>query len=200
MPAVTVAQALTPTFAGIRSADVPGFVVAQFGGCRGRDGAVPMDAAEPARCGGVCEYTTRGGTVVKTIIFACVHNAGRSQMAAALFNAAAASKGRNQEGPEGLRAVSAGTEPAARVHPEVVTVMREIGIDLADARPQLLTTELAQNADLLITMGCGDKCPFVPGLKIEDWPLDDPKGQPIERVGEIREEIRERVATLVDRL
>lgn len=125
---------------------------------------------------------------MKTIIFACVHNAGRSQMAAA-FAARHA----------GVRAISAGTEPAERVHSEVVDVMREIGIDLSRARPQRLTTELAQQADLLITMGCGDKCPFVPGLQVEDWPLQDPKGQPIERVREIRDEIQRRVEQLVRR-
>ena len=123
---------------------------------------------------------------MKTIIFACVHNAGRSQMAAA-FAARHA----------GVRAISAGTEPAERVHPEVIDVMREIGIDLSQARPQKLTVELAQQADLLITMGCGDKCPYVPGLKIEDWPLEDPKGKPIERVREIRDEIQRRVEQLV---
>jgi arsenate reductase (thioredoxin) len=122
---------------------------------------------------------------MKTIIFACVHNAGRSQMAAAF-----ASRSPN------VRAISAGTEPAERVHPEVVDVMREVGIDLAAARPQKLTTELAQQADLLITMGCGDKCPYVPGLPIEDWPLEDPKGKPIERVREIRDEIQRRVERL----
>ena len=138
---------------------------------------------------------------MKTVIFACVHNAGRSQMAAALFNAAA-TKGTKQTKDtkhEGLRAVSAGTEPAERVHPEVVEVMREIGIDLSQARPQKLTPELAQQADLLITMGCGDKCPYVPGLKIEDWPLEDPKGKPVERVREVRDEIARRVEALLAR-
>ena len=125
---------------------------------------------------------------MKTIIFACVHNAGRSQMAAAFAST-----------HHGIRAVSAGTEPAERVHPEVVAVMREVGIDLSTATPQKLTSELAQQADLLITMGCGDKCPYVPGLKIEDWPLQDPKGQPLERVREIRDDIRRRVEALVSR-
>ena len=100
----------------------------------------------------------------------------------------------------GMDAVSAGTEPGDRVHPVVVDVMREVGIDLADATPQKLTTELAQRADLLITMGCGDKCPYVSGLEIEDWPLEDPKGQPIERVREIRDEIRTRVENLLPRI
>ena len=125
---------------------------------------------------------------MKTIIFACVHNAGRSQMAAAFAS----------RYPD-VRAVSAGTEPAERVHPEVVDVMREVGIDLTDAQPQKLTMDLAQQADLLITMGCGDKCPYVPGLKIEDWPLEDPQGKPIERVREIRDEIQRRVEALLQR-
>ena len=143
---------------------------------------------------------------MKTVIFACVHNAGRSQMAAALFNAAAVqgtkhTKGTKHEGTkhEEVRAISAGTEPAERVHPEVVAVMHEIGIDLSGARPQKLTPALAQQADLLITMGCGDKCPYVPGLKIEDWPLKDPKGQPLDRVREIRDDIRRRVEALLSR-
>ena len=140
---------------------------------------------------------------MKTVIFACVHNAGRSQMAAALFNAAAAqgttrTKGGMREAPrEHFRAVSAGTEPADRVHPEVVEVMREIGIDLSQALPQKLTSELAERADLLITMGCGDKCPYIPGLRMEDWPLEDPKGKPIADVRRIRDDIRRRVHVLL---
>lgn len=124
---------------------------------------------------------------MKTIIFACVHNAGRSQMAAAF-----AARDPN------VQAISAGTEPAERVHPEVVDVMREVGFDLSHARPQKLTPELAQKADLLITMGCGDKCPYVPGLKIEDWPFDDPKGKPVSEVRAIRDAIRNRVDRLLD--
>lgn len=126
---------------------------------------------------------------MRTVIFACVHNAGRSQMAAALFN--------ERANVATARAVSAGTAPAARVHPEVVTVMHEIGIDLAEAVPQKLTEELARQADLLVTMGCGDACPYVPGLRTDDWPLPDPKGQPIERVREIRDEIGRRVDALL---
>ncbi len=125
---------------------------------------------------------------MKTIIFACVHNAGRSQMAAALFNARAAGR---------ARAVSAGTEPAGAVHPVVVEVMKELGIDLSGARPQKLTDELAQGATMLITMGCGDACPHVPGLRRDDWPLEDPKGKPLERVREIRDEIGRRVDALL---
>ena len=99
---------------------------------------------------------------MKTVIFACVHNAGRSQMAAAFFNKLA--------DPSKARALSAGTTPGNRVHREVVAVMREEGIDLSRARPRKLTTELAGEAQLLITMGCGDECPYVPGLRREDWP------------------------------
>jgi arsenate reductase len=124
-----------------------------------------------------------------TVIFACVHNAGRSQMAAAFFNQLAdASK---------ARAVSAGTEPGERVHPEVLAVMQEVGIDLSNAKPQKLTEDLAKNAHLLITMGCGDKCPYVPDLRRDDWPLRDPKGLPIAEVREIRDEIRNRVDILL---
>ena len=125
---------------------------------------------------------------MKKLIFACVHNAGRSQMAAAFFN---------QLMPASrAKAVSAGTHPAARVHPEVVEVMKEVGIDLSTARPQRLTDELAKDADLLITMGCGDECPYVPGLKRDDWPLPDPKGKDINEVRRIRDEIRDRVSRL----
>jgi arsenate reductase len=128
---------------------------------------------------------------VTTVLFACVHNAGRSQMAAALFNALA--------DPARGRGLSAGTAPGDRVHPEVVEAMREAGIDLASARPRRLTPELAAGAQLLVTMGCGDECPYVPGLRREDWPLDDPKGKPIERVREIRDDIRARVEALLTR-
>jgi len=124
------------------------------------------------------------------VIFACVHNAGRSQMAAAFFNAAA--------DPSRAEAVSAGTEPGDHVHPVVVDVMREIGLDLSGNRPQRLTHDLAQGASLLVTMGCGESCPYIPGLRRDDWPLNDPKGQPIEEVRRIRDEIRERVAQLVE--
>jgi arsenate reductase len=124
-----------------------------------------------------------------TVIFACVHNAGRSQMAAAFFNAFA--------DPARARAVSAGTVPAERVHPEVVAAMREVGIDLSGARPQRLTDELAASAQVLVTMGCGEACPVLPGLKRDDWPIDDPKGRPLEEVRRIRDEIRRRVEELL---
>jgi protein-tyrosine-phosphatase len=123
------------------------------------------------------------------VIFACVHNAGRSQMAAAFFNQLA--------DPQTAQAVSAGTDPGTRVHPEVQDVMLEVGIDLRNAKPQKLTEELAKEAQLLITMGCGDKCPYVPGLRRADWPLQDPKGLPIEQVRAIRDDIKRRVEELI---
>jgi arsenate reductase len=125
-----------------------------------------------------------------TVIFACVHNAGRSQMAATLFNAMA--------DPRKARAVSAGTAPGSRVHPEVLTVMLEVGSDLSGAVPQLLTPALAAGAGWLITMGCGEQCPVVPGARRDDWPLEDPKGKPIDEVRRIRDQIRMRVEELVD--
>lgn len=127
---------------------------------------------------------------MQRVIFACVHNAGRSQMAAAFFTELA--------DPAKAAAVSAGTRPGDRVHPEVVAVMREVGVDLADRRPQKLTESVATGAFLIVTMGCGDECPYVPGVKRDDWPLDDPKGQPLEQVRRIRDEVRDRVSTLVD--
>lgn len=123
------------------------------------------------------------------VLFACVHNAGRSQMAAALFDSLA--------DPAKARAISAGTEPGERVHPEVVLVMQEIGSDLSQVRPKRLTEEIASSAALLVTMGCGETCPHVPGLERIDWSLEDPKSKPIERVRAIRDDIRERVAVLV---
>ena len=126
---------------------------------------------------------------MQTVIFACVHNAGRSQMAAAFFNALA--------DPKKARAISAGTQPGERVHPEVLAAMREVGIDLSSAKPQKLTDELAQSAQMLITMGRGDQCPVVPGLKRDDWPLEDPKGKPVEHVRRIRDDVRTRVTTLI---
>ncbi|NOJ81610.1 arsenate reductase ArsC [Myxococcus xanthus] len=126
---------------------------------------------------------------MNTVIFACVHNAGRSQMAAAFFNALS--------DPTKARAVSAGTQPGARVHPEVQAAMAEVGIDLSGAKPQRLTDELAQGAQWLITMGCGEACPYVPGLKRGDWPLEDPKGKSVERVREIRDDVRARVVELL---
>ena len=128
---------------------------------------------------------------MKTVLFACVHNAGRSQMAAAFFNQLAdAAK---------ARAVSAGTNPGPRVHPEVVAAMNEAGIDLSGAATTRLTPELAATASMLVTMGCGDECPYVPGVVRDDWPLDDPKGKAIEAVRVIRDDIRHRVEALIAR-
>jgi protein-tyrosine-phosphatase len=112
-------------------------------------------------------------------------------MAAAFFN--------QLSDPSKAQAVSAGTEPGERVHPEVLTVMQEAGIDLSSGKPQKLTEEMAKDAQLLITMGCGDKCPYVPGLRRDDWPLPDPKGQPIQEVRMIRDDIRRRVQELLNR-
>jgi arsenate reductase len=128
---------------------------------------------------------------MKTILFACVHNAGRSQMAASWFSKLA--------DPAKAQAISAGTEPGARVHPEVAEVMKEVGVDLTNVRPRFLSDEIAHRASMLITMGCGEACPVVPGLRREDWPLEDPKGKPLERVREIRAEIEGRVRALLAR-
>lgn len=128
---------------------------------------------------------------MRVFIFACVHNAGRSQMSAAFFNQIA--------DPRRARAISAGTQPAAQVHPVVVAAMREVGIDLSMAIPQRLTPELAEGAEMLITMGCGEECPFVPGVELEDWPLPDPKGKTIEDARALRDEIAKRIEGLVKR-
>ncbi len=125
-----------------------------------------------------------------TVLFACVHNAGRSQIAAALFNKFA--------DPSKARAISAGTQPAVRVHPEVVDAMKTRGIDVSTASPQKLTSELAAKADWLITMGCGDECPVVPGVQRDDWPIADPKGQPQDAVARIIDEIDHRVRAFID--
>jgi arsenate reductase len=124
-----------------------------------------------------------------TALFVCLHNAGRSQMSAALFERAAA--GRH-------RALSAGTTPAEHVHPEVVTVMREpgFGIDLSERQPQRLTRDLAEQADVVVTMGCGDSCPYIPGKRYIDWELPDPKGRPLDEVRATRDEIQRRVELL----
>lgn len=127
---------------------------------------------------------------MSTVLFACIHNAGRSQMAAAWFNALA--------DKTKASAVSAGTEPGTRVHPEVVQAMREVGIELEALAPQKLTDELARKSSILITMGCGEACPYVPGLRRLDWPLEDPKGKSVERVREIRDEVKARVLALLE--
>lgn len=125
------------------------------------------------------------------VLFVCLHNAGRSQMSRALFEEAA--DGRHTSS-------SAGTTPADHVHPEVIEVMNELGIDISGACPQKLTPELAVQADVLVTMGCGDECPYFPGKRYIDWDLPDPKGQPIEQVRAIRDDIHRRIAQLVKEL
>jgi arsenate reductase (thioredoxin) len=125
------------------------------------------------------------------VLFVCLHNAGRSQMSQALFE-------READGLHEAR--SAGTTPGERVHPEVVEAMRELGVDLAERRPQGLTDDLAQWADVIVTMGCGDECPYMPGKRYIDWDLPDPKGRPLEEVRGIRDDIGGRVSKLVSAL
>jgi arsenate reductase len=128
---------------------------------------------------------------MSTVLFVCRQNAGRSQMSQALFQHAAGDR---------HRALSAGTTPATHVHPEVVEVMRELGIDLADRIPQPLTHDLAAQADVMVTMGCGDECPFIPGKRYIDWDLTDPAGRPLEQVRAIRDDIDQRVHALLQEL
>jgi protein-tyrosine-phosphatase len=129
--------------------------------------------------------------VMATALFVCLHNAGRSQMSAALFERAAG--GRHE-------ALSAGTTPGERVHPEVVEVMRELDIDLSGRVPRKLTRQLAEGADVVVTMGCGDECPYIPGKRYVDWDLEDPKGRPLHDVRVTRDDIARRVKALVDEL
>jgi protein-tyrosine-phosphatase len=126
-----------------------------------------------------------------SVLFVCLHNAGRSQMSQALFERAA--DGRHT-------ALSAGTTPAEHVHPEVIEVMKELGIDLAGRRPQLLTRELAEQADVVVTMGCGDACPYIPGRRYVDWDLPDPKGQPLREIRATRDDIEQKVTALAAEL
>jgi protein-tyrosine-phosphatase len=124
-----------------------------------------------------------------TVLFVCLHNAGRSQMSQALFQQAAGDR---------HIAISAGTTPTEHVHPEIVEVMRELNVDLADRKPRLLTRELAEQADVVVTMGCGDACPYIPGKQYIDWDLPDPKGRPIAEVRATRDEIGRRIAALLE--
>jgi arsenate reductase len=126
-----------------------------------------------------------------TVLFVCLRNAGRSQMSQAQFERAAGGQ---------HHAISAGTTPADHVHPEVIDVMRELGIDLVDRTPTLLTRELAEQADVVVTMGCGDQCPFIPGKRYIDWNLTDPAGQPIDQVRRTRDQIGQRVEALLGEL
>mgnify|MGYP003335186180 FL=1 len=125
---------------------------------------------------------------MKTVLFVCVHNAGRSQMAAGFLQTLANGK---------VRVLSAGSAPKESINPLAVQVMKEVGIDIANNQPKVLTNEAVQESDVVITMGCGDACPFYPGKRYEDWVLEDPAGQSIEKVREIRDEIRRRVDELI---
>jgi protein-tyrosine-phosphatase len=125
------------------------------------------------------------------VLFVCLHNAGRSQMSRALFDQAAGGRHSSE---------SAGTTPGERVHPEVVAAMAELGIDVADRVPQKLTTEMAERADVVVTMGCGDECPYIPGKRYIDWDLPDPKGRPLDEVRHTRDDIARRVRELVAEL
>ena len=130
-------------------------------------------------------------TTKPTVLFVCVHNAGRSQMAAGYLQHLAGDR---------VEVLSAGSEPADQVNPVAVEAMREEGIDIAAAQPKVLTAEAVQDSDVVVTMGCGDACPFYPGKRYEDWKLDDPAGQGIEAVRPIRDEIKQRVQSLLDDL
>ena len=125
------------------------------------------------------------------VLFVCLHNAGRSQMSKALFERGAG--GRHE-------ADSAGTEPAERVHPEVVDAMRELDVDLSGRTPQKLSDELAERADVIVTMGCGDACPYIPGKRYVDWDLPDPKGLPLHEVRALRDDIAHRTEALLTEL
>ncbi|MBI5156565.1 MAG: arsenate reductase ArsC [Acidimicrobiia bacterium] len=129
--------------------------------------------------------------LLPVIVFLCVHNAGRSQMAAGFARTM---------GGDRVRVHSGGSSPAATVNPVVVAAMAEVGIDIADRRPRAWTIEAIRAADVVVTMGCGDECPYVPGVQYEDWPVDDPSGLPLERVREVRDDIRDRVTRLLSRL
>ena len=187
-PAVTLARAGVRYICRDSTGRCPGVHRRADAGSGQRDAAFSMAGTRPSPgCRSRSHHCGRGDRTasMKTYVFACVHNAGRSQMAAAWL--------RQLANPGKARAVSAGTQPGAKVHPEVLEAMREVGVDLSAAVPQRLTDDLAREANMLITMGCGEACPFVPGLRREDWPLEDPKGKPVERVREIRDEVRSRI-------
>jgi glycerol uptake facilitator-like aquaporin len=190
-PAVTIARSVSNTFSGIRPVDVLPFIAAQLAGAfaatrlfRKLIPALP-EAAENIL------MPHKSSQALKTYLFACIHNAGRSQMAAALFNVYADRRS--------CIAISAGTAPAERIHPEVIEAMKEIGIDVGSAKPQKLTDDLARSCSVLVTMGCGEACPYVPGLKTIEWDIPDPKGQSPEVVRAIRDDIHEKVKALIQR-
>ncbi|MDQ7991167.1 MAG: arsenate reductase ArsC [Propionicimonas sp.] len=141
---------------------------------------------------GPCQTRTEVRTVARpTVLFVCIHNAGRSQMAAGFLRTL---------GGDRVEVLSAGSEPAARLNPVAVQAMAELGIDIATEHPKVLTTDAVRSSDVVVTMGCGDTCPFYPGTRYEDWVLDDPAGQPLEAVRPIRDEIRRRVEALLAEL
>jgi arsenate reductase len=193
-PAVTVARSLTDTFTGIAPASVPAFVAAQLAG-----------AALAVALAGYLHHAPRGAPMAPAsapsstapaprppaVVFLCVHNAGRSQMALGWLDHLAAGR---------VAGYSAGSEPADRLNPVAVAAMAEVGIDIAGAQPRRWTSEMLARADVVVTMGCGDTCPYVAGTRYEDWPLDDPAGQDIATVRRIRDDIRRRVDALVSEL
>jgi glycerol uptake facilitator-like aquaporin len=188
-PAVTIARAVSDTFAGIRPMDVPLFIAAQMCGAIAATVLLRWLIPSLPKSAENILLPHESTQQLKTYLFACVQNAGRSQMAAGFFNLYA--------DRSGCLAISAGTEPADHVHPEVVEVMREIGIDLGSARPRRLTDDLARTASVLVTMGCGQACPVVANVRIIDWALPDPKGRSLESVRAIRDEIHDRVRQLI---
>jgi arsenate reductase len=189
-PAVTVARMFSDTFAGIAPTSVPMFLAMQFIG-----GALALARSwfSTGRRTGARLVDIRGDDVTgkPTVLFVCVHNAGRSQMAAGYLQHLAG---------DHIEVLSAGSAPADAVNPAAVQAMGEEGIDLSAAHPKVLTDEAVQTADVVVTMGCGDACPFYPGKRYEDWKLDDPAGQGIEAVRPIRDEIRQRVERLIAEL
>ena len=191
-PAVTIARTLTDTFAGIEPSSAPMFIVAEVVGAVLAIGArgVPLPAAR-RRQRRRAPRARRTSVTKPTVLFLCVHNAGRSQMALGWFHHLA---------DENAIAYSGGSEPADALNPAVVQAMREVGIDITHNTPRRWTDADLDAADVVVTMGCGDTCPYVPGKRYEDWPLDDPAGQPIEQVRPIRDEIRRRVLQLLDTL
>jgi arsenate reductase (thioredoxin) len=168
-PAVTIARSVSDTFTGIRPIDVPFFIAAQMCGAIAATVLIRWLIPSLSETAEDILLPHQSKQELKTYLFACVHNAGRSQMAAAQFNLYA--------NRSGCLAISAGTDPADHVHPQVVQVMREIGVDLSSVSPQKLTPDLAKTASVVVTMGCGEACPLVPNLRTIDWALPDPKGQ-----------------------
>ena len=128
---------------------------------------------------------------MKTVLFVCVHNAGRSQMAAGFMQSL---------GKDKVNVLSAGSMPKDQINPVAVEVMKEVGIDISNNQPKILTTESVKESDVVITMGCGDKCPIFPGKRYEDWQLEDPAGKDLETVRKIRDEIKSRIESLLSEI